>query len=73
MLVGAFDIATNSYARGYVVLISGNSVNVAMSDYGRVINTIQIRALPEKLTQLPAYSFKVFTKDNCVSKLKVWI
>lgn len=71
MLVGAFDVASNLYGRGYVVLVSGNSVNVAMSDYGKVINTKQIRVLPTKLTQLLSYSFKVYTKDKCVSQLKV--
>lgn len=71
MLVGAFDSATNLYGRGYITLISGNSVNVAMSDYGRVINTIKIRTLPEKYTKLPAYSFKVYTKGNYVSRLEV--
>jgi len=71
MLVGAFDNATNLYGRGYVNLVSGNSVNVAMSDYGRVINTIKIRALPEKYTNLPAYSFKVHTKGDYVPQLNV--
>lgn len=71
MLVGAFDSATHLYARGYITLISGNSVNVAMSDYGRVINTVQIRKLPEKYIKLTGYSFKVYTKGNCVLQLKV--
>ena len=71
MLVGAFDNATNLYGRGYVTLVSGNSVNVALSDYGRVINTIKIRVLPEIYTQLPAYSFKVYTKGDYVPQLKV--
>lgn len=71
MLVGAFDCSTYSYCRGYVVLISGNSVNVALCDYGRVINTIKVRLLPEKYTQIPAFSFKVFTKGNNVPQLKV--
>lgn len=71
MLVGAFDSVTNLYGRGYVALVSGNTVNVVMSDYGRVINTTKIRTLPEKHTQLPAYAFKVYTKDHCVPQLKV--
>lgn len=71
MLVGAFDKITNLYGRGYVVLIAGNSVNVAMSDYGKVINTITIRALPEKYLELPAYSFKVHTRENYVPQLEV--
>lgn len=71
MLVGAFDSATNLYGRGYVTLVAGNSVNVAMSDYGRVINTTKIRVLPDKHTKLPAYSFKVYTKGDYVPQLKV--
>ncbi|XP_022170007.1 uncharacterized protein LOC111033534 [Myzus persicae] len=69
MLVGAFDNATNLYGRGYVTLVAGNSVNVAMSDYGRVINTTQIRVLPERHTKLPAYSFKIYTKNDNVLQL----
>lgn len=69
--MGAFDCSTNLYCRGYVVLVSGNSVNVALSDYGRVINTIKVRVLPEKYTQISAYSFKVFTKGNDVLQFKV--
>jgi len=71
MLVGAFDSATNLYGRGYVILVAGNSVNVAMSDYGRVVNTTKIRVLPDKHTKLPAYSFKVYTKGDYVPQLKV--
>lgn len=71
MLVGAFDNATNLYGRGYVTLVAGNSVNVALSDYGRVINTIKIRVLPEKYNKLPGYSFKVYTKGDYVPQLKV--
>jgi len=71
MLVGAFDNATNLYGRGYVTLVAGNSVNVALSDYGRVINSIEIRVLPEIYTKLPAYSFKVYTKGDHVPQLKV--
>lgn len=71
MLVGAFDSASNSYGRGYVVFVAGNSVNVAMSDYGKIVNTIKVKVLPEKYTLLPAYSFKVYTKDNNVPQLKV--
>ncbi|XP_022174799.1 uncharacterized protein LOC111036859 [Myzus persicae] len=70
MLVGAFDNSINLYGRGYVTLVAGNTVNVAMSDYGRVINTIKIRVLPEKYTKLPAYSFKVYTKSDYVPQLK---
>lgn len=70
MLVGAFDSATNLYGRGYVTLVAGNSVNVALSDYGRVINTVKLRALPTKYTQLPAYAFKVHTKGDYVPQLK---
>ncbi|XP_025208243.1 uncharacterized protein LOC112603736 [Melanaphis sacchari] len=70
MLVGAFDNATNLYGRGYVTLVAGNSVNVALSDYGRVINTKQIRVLPEKYNRVPAYSFKVHTKGDHVPQLK---
>lgn len=71
MLIGAFDNATNLYGRGYVTLVAGNSVNVALSDYGRVINTTKLRALPTKYTQLPAYAFKVHTKGDYVPQLKV--
>lgn len=71
MLVGAFDKATNSYGRGYITSVAGNSANVVMSDYGRVVNTIKIYSLPEKYTQFSAYSFKVYTKDNRISQLKV--
>lgn len=71
MLVGAFDTVTSSYGRGYVTLVSGNTVNVAMIDYGRVINTTIIKVLPEKHTRKPAYSFKVYCKDQSVSLLKV--
>lgn len=71
MLVGAFDSVTNLYGRGYVAFVAGNSVNVALSDFGRVINTTKIRALSEKYTQIPAYSFKVFTKDQCIPEIKV--
>jgi len=71
MLVGAFDNDTNLYGRGYITLIAGNSVNVALSDYGRVINTIKIKVLPEKYTKLPAYSLKVYTKGNYVPQLEV--
>lgn len=73
MLVGAFDSAANLYGRGYITLVARNSANVVMSDYGKVINTFKIRSLPEKYTQLPAYSFKVYEyiKENCVSQLKV--
>lgn len=71
MLVGALDNATNLYGRGYVTLVAGNSANVALSDYGRVINATKIRVLPEKYTQIPAYSFKVHTKGNHVPQLKV--
>ncbi|XP_016658697.1 uncharacterized protein LOC100167275 isoform X2 [Acyrthosiphon pisum] len=70
MLVGAFDSATNLYGRGYVTLVAGNSVNIAMSDYGRVINTTKIRELPNKHTKSPAYSFKVYTKGDHVPQLK---
>ncbi|CAI6361930.1 unnamed protein product [Macrosiphum euphorbiae] len=70
MLVGAFDSATNLYGRGYVTLVAGNSVNIAMSDYGRVINTTKIRVLPNKHTKSPAYSFKVYTKGDYVPQLK---
>ncbi|XP_060847831.1 uncharacterized protein LOC132927329 [Rhopalosiphum padi] len=70
MLVGAFDNVTNLYGRGYVTLVAGNSVNVALSDYGRVINTIKIREVPEKYNQVPAYSFKVHTKGDYVPQLK---
>ncbi|KAF0751710.1 Uncharacterized protein FWK35_00019435 [Aphis craccivora] len=69
MLVGAFDNATNLYGRGYVTLVAGNSVNVALSDYGRVINTMKLRVLPTKYTQLPAYAFKVHTKGDYVPQL----
>ncbi|XP_060876252.1 uncharacterized protein LOC132949399 isoform X3 [Metopolophium dirhodum] len=70
MLVGAFDSATNLYGRGYVTLVAGNSVNIAMSDYGRVINTTKIRVLPNKHSKSPAYSFKVYTKGDYVPQLK---
>lgn len=71
MLVGAFDADTKLYGRGYITLITGNNVNVALSDYGRVVNTTKVKVLPTKYTQTPAYAFKVFTKTNCVSQLKV--
>lgn len=71
MLVGAFDSVTNLYGRGYITLVAGNSVNVALSDFGRVVNTTKIRSLPEKYTQLPVYLFKVYTKENAVTQLKV--
>lgn len=64
MLVGAFDNATNLYGRGYVTVVAGNTVNVVMSDFGKIINTINIRVLPEKYTKIPAYSFKIFSKDK---------
>lgn len=64
MLVGAFDNTTNLYGRGYVTLVAGNTVNVAMSDFGKVINTILVRVLPEKYSKIPAYSFKIYSKDN---------
>lgn len=71
MLVGAYDSATKLYGRGYVTVIADNSVNVVMSDYGKVINTNQVRVLPKILTEIPIYSFKVFTKVNSVQQLKV--
>lgn len=71
MLVGAFDSVTNLYCRGYVTLVAGNSVNIALSDYGRVINTTKIRVLPNKHTKSPAYAFKVYTKGDYVPQLKV--
>lgn len=71
MLVGAYDSSTKLYGRGYITLVAGNSANVVMSDYGRVVNTIKIYSLPEKYTQFSAYSFKVYTKNNRVSQLKV--
>jgi len=69
MLVGAFDNATKLFGRGYVTLVAGNSANVALSDFGRVIKTTQIKVLPESVTQKPAYSFKGYTKDGIVQHL----
>lgn len=69
MLVGAFDHFTDLYCRGYITLVTKNSVNVALCDFGRVINATKIRIVPEKFTQVPPYSFKVYTKDNIVSQL----
>lgn len=71
MLVGAFDSTTNLYGRGYITLIARDGVNVALSDYGRVINTIKIKVLPEKYIKLPAFSLKVYTKGNYVPQLEV--
>lgn len=71
MLVGAFDNFTNTYARGYVIFVAGNSVNVALCDYGRVIKTFDSRILPEKYISLAAYSFKVYTKNKCLPQLIV--
>lgn len=73
MLVGAFNKDANLYGRGYVTLIAGNSVNVAMSDYGKVINTTTIKILPKKYSELPAYSFNVHTRENYVPQLEVWL
>ncbi|XP_025425814.1 uncharacterized protein LOC112694531 isoform X1 [Sipha flava] len=64
MLVGAFDNVTNLYGRGYVTLVAGNTVNVTMCDFGKIINTNLIRVLPEKYSKIPAYSFKIYSKDN---------
>lgn len=69
MLVGAFDCDTKLYGRGYVIFVAGNSANVALSDFGRVINTTKIRVLPESVAQRTAYSFKGYTKDNIVDEL----
>lgn len=69
MLVGAFDNATKLFGRGYVTLVAGNSANVALSDFGRVIKTTKIKVLPESVTQRPAYSFKGYTKDSIVQHL----
>lgn len=71
MLVGAYDSAINLYGRGYVAVVAGNRANVVMSDYGKVINTNQIRALPKTLSEIPMYSFKIYTKENCVPQLNV--
>lgn len=69
MLVGAFDNFTELYCRGYITLVTKNSVNIALCDFGRVINTNKIRAVPEKFIQVPPYSFKVYTKEDIVSQL----
>lgn len=69
MFVGAFDNFTELYCRGYITLVTKNSVNVALCDFGRVINTNKVRIAPERLTQIPPYSFKVYTKEDIVSQL----
>lgn len=69
--MGAYDDDSELYARGYVTLVSKNSVNVALCDFGRVIVATKIRELPKKLTQIPAYALKVYSKNNNVSKLTV--
>ncbi|VVC34737.1 Tudor domain,RNA recognition motif domain [Cinara cedri] len=70
MLVGAYDRTTNLYGRGYVMVIAGNSANVVMSDFGKVINTNEIRELPETFIRIPMYAFKVYTKGNDVAQLE---
>ncbi|XP_050425594.1 uncharacterized protein LOC126836355 isoform X2 [Adelges cooleyi] len=70
MLVGAFDIVTNSFARGYVVFVAGNSANVVLCDYGRAINTANLRTLPNCYSSVPIYSFKAFTRGDHVPLLK---
>ncbi|XP_050542444.1 uncharacterized protein LOC126906154 isoform X2 [Daktulosphaira vitifoliae] len=71
MLIGAFDLITNLFARGYVTFVVGKSANVVLCDYGRAINATTFRTLPNVYSLLPIYSFKAYTKgEDSVAILK---